>query len=84
MELACQARRSGAATSILLSVGNREARVDCQCGKLIDRIAAGAPVRKLLFVEALGDSPKRDQWVESVFLQRRVGLSCRRTPRCRI
>src|ERR1700682_6398052 len=28
-------------------------RADCQCGKLIDRIAASAPVRKLLFVEAL-------------------------------
>src|SRR6266446_9681352 len=37
-----------------LRVGYREARADCQCGELIDRIAARAPVRKLLFVEALG------------------------------
>src|ERR1700730_566812 len=37
-----------------LCVGDREARADCQCGELIDRIAAGAPVRKLLFIEALG------------------------------
>ena len=33
-----------------LCVGDREARADCQCGELIDRILAGAPVRKLLFV----------------------------------
>jgi hypothetical protein len=37
-----------------ISVGDREARTDCQCGDLIDCIAAGAPLRKLLFVEALG------------------------------
>ena len=37
-----------------LCVGDREARADCQCGERIDRIAASAPVRKLLFVEALG------------------------------
>jgi hypothetical protein len=29
-------------------------RADCQCGELIDRIAASAPVRKFPFVEALG------------------------------
>jgi len=39
-----------------LCVGDPEARADCQCGELIDRIAAGAPVRELLFVEALGDT----------------------------
>jgi hypothetical protein len=39
-----------------LRVGDREAHADCQCGELIDRIAAGAPVRELLFVEALGDT----------------------------
>jgi hypothetical protein len=39
-----------------LCVGDREARADCQCGELIDGIAAGAPVRELLFVEALGDT----------------------------
>src|SRR6202008_4171931 len=39
-----------------LCVGDREARADCQCGELIDRIAAGEPVRELLFVEALGDA----------------------------
>jgi hypothetical protein len=33
---------------------DREARADGQCGELIDRIAAGAPIRKLLSVEALG------------------------------
>ena len=37
-----------------LSVGDREARANCQCGELIDRVAAGAPVRKLLFIKALG------------------------------
>jgi hypothetical protein len=37
-----------------LCVGDGEARADCQCGELIDRIAAGAPVRKLVFVEVLG------------------------------
>ena len=37
-----------------LCVGDREARADCQCGELIDRIAAGAPVRELLVVEAFG------------------------------
>jgi hypothetical protein len=36
------------------SVGDREARADGQGGELIDRVAAGAPVRKLLFVELLG------------------------------
>src|SRR5258708_7654360 len=36
-----------------LCVGDREARADCQCGELIDRIAAGAPVGELLFIEAL-------------------------------
>ena len=39
-----------------LCVSDREARADCQCGKLIDRIAASAPVRKLLIVEALGNT----------------------------
>src|SRR5439155_23374675 len=37
-----------------LSVGDREARADCECGELIDRVAPGAPIRQLLFVEALG------------------------------
>jgi hypothetical protein len=37
-----------------LCIGDREARADCQRGELINRIAAGAPVRKLLFVEVLG------------------------------
>ena len=30
-----------------LCVGDRQARANCQCGELIDRIAAGAPVGKL-------------------------------------
>ena len=37
-----------------LSIGDREARADCECGELIDRVAAGAPVRELLVIEALG------------------------------
>jgi hypothetical protein len=37
-----------------LCVGDREACADCQCGELIDRIAARAPVRKVLVIEALG------------------------------
>lgn len=35
-----------------LCVGDREARADRQRGKLIDGVAAGAPVGELLFVEA--------------------------------
>src|SRR5271169_6448480 len=35
-------------------VRDREARAHGQGRELIDRVAAGAPVRKLLFVEALG------------------------------
>jgi hypothetical protein len=37
-----------------LCVGDCEARADSQCGELIDRISASPPIRKLLFVEALG------------------------------
>jgi hypothetical protein len=37
-------------------VGDREARADGKGGKLIDRVAAGAPVRQLLLVEAVGHS----------------------------
>ena len=33
---------------------DHEPRADRQRGELIDRVAATAPVRKLLFVEALG------------------------------
>jgi hypothetical protein len=35
-------------------VGDCKPRADCQGSELIDRVAAGAPVGKLLFVEALG------------------------------
>ena len=35
-------------------VRDREARADGQGRELIDRVAAGAPVRQLLFVKALG------------------------------
>jgi hypothetical protein len=35
-------------------VRDREARADGQGRELIDRVAAGAPVRQLLLVEALG------------------------------
>ena len=37
-----------------LSIGDREASADGQRGELIDRVAAGEPVGKLLFVEGLG------------------------------
>ena len=37
-----------------LSLGDGEARTDRQGGELIDRVAAGPPVGKFLFVEALG------------------------------
>ena len=37
-----------------LSVGDGEAGADHQSGQLIDRVAAGAPVRELLLIEALG------------------------------
>jgi hypothetical protein len=40
-----------------LSVGNREARADRQRGKLVDRIASGTPIRKLLFIEAFLPPP---------------------------
>src|ERR1700731_3573018 len=46
----------------MLCVGDREARADCQCGELIDRIAASAPVRELLFVEALGHTRTPFAW----------------------
>ena len=36
-----------------LCVSDREARADSQGGELIDRVAAGAPVGKLLVAEAL-------------------------------
>jgi hypothetical protein len=36
-----------------LRVGDRKARANCQGGRLINRIAAGAPVRQLLVVEPL-------------------------------
>src|SRR6202011_2672594 len=36
-----------------LSAGDREARADGERGALIDRVAAGPPAGKLLFVEAL-------------------------------
>jgi hypothetical protein len=43
-----------------------EPRADGQCGELIDRIAATAPVRELLFVEAFGslrsDSATTRSW----------------------
>src|ERR1700745_908061 len=37
-----------------LSISDREPRADSQGGKLIDRVAARAPVRALFFREALG------------------------------
>ena len=53
-----------------LCVGDREARADGQGGKLIDRIAAGAPVRELVLIEALGHTrvpfPGTGQIMDSV------------------
>src|SRR5277367_4454415 len=47
--------RNESATDVLgLSVGNRDPRADRQCSELIERIVGGAPVRQLVFVEALG------------------------------
>jgi hypothetical protein len=37
-----------------LSIGNREVRADRKRGKLVDRVASGTPIRKLLFIEAFG------------------------------
>ena len=55
-----------------LCVGDREARADGQRGELIDRVAAGAPVRKLLFVEPLGHA-----WIPFAGLRadHRAGMS---------
>jgi hypothetical protein len=36
-----------------LCVGNREARADRQCGELVDRVTAGAPLRQLSLIEAV-------------------------------
>jgi len=38
----------------VLCVGDREARADCQCGELIDRVPASASVCKFLFVRRSG------------------------------
>jgi hypothetical protein len=46
----------GGQASRALCVGDRESRADGQGGQLIDRIAARAPVRKLLAVEAFWDA----------------------------
>jgi hypothetical protein len=46
----------GGQASRPLCVGDRESRADGQGGQLIDRIAASAPVRKLLAVEASWDA----------------------------
>src|SRR5690348_16740083 len=37
-----------------LAIGDRETSSDRQGGELADRVAAGPPIRQLLFVEALG------------------------------
>src|ERR1700760_788006 len=49
-----QAPPSSSALMLGSRVGDGEARADGQRCKLIDRVAAGAPVRQLLFIEALG------------------------------
>jgi hypothetical protein len=48
-----------------LCVGDREARADSEGGELIDRVAAGAPVRKLLVnrgVRAYAAAIRRVKW----------------------
>ena len=57
-----------------LCVGDRDARADCQCGGLIGGIAASAPVRKLLLVEALGHT-------RVPFYQTIENTTSRRTPK---
>jgi hypothetical protein len=51
---ASSAAAAAAFQNRVLCVGDREARADRQGGELIDRIAASLPVRKLVFIEALG------------------------------
>ena|SRR5262249_38599170 len=46
--------RSGTIEYARLGVSHREARADRQCSELIDRIATGAPIGKLLFIESFG------------------------------
>jgi len=63
-------------------VGDRETRADGQRCELIDSVAARAPVRKLLFVEALGhtrlplagyrpDHPPGSSWPQSMRIVQR-------------
>ena len=42
-----------------LCVGDREARADGHRGELIDSVAAGTSVRKLLLIEALGHARRQ-------------------------
>jgi len=44
----------GTDLTVGLRLGDREPRADCKRGELIDRIAAGPPVRKLLLVQRSG------------------------------
>ncbi|HEY2538286.1 MAG TPA: hypothetical protein VGI28_02115, partial [Stellaceae bacterium] len=44
-----------------LCVGHRETRTDGQRGELIERIAAGAPVGKLVVVEVVRDTRRLRQ-----------------------
>jgi hypothetical protein len=53
-----------------LCVGDREARADRQRGELIDRIAAGAPIRKLLFIELFGHTRLPTSNVDSMMVLR--------------
>jgi hypothetical protein len=53
---------SAARSLISICVGDRETRADGQCGELIDCIAAGSPVRELLFIEALGHTRAPFAW----------------------
>jgi hypothetical protein len=55
VRFAVSSKRRGRGGRRDLSVGDREAHADGQCGELIDRVAAGTPVGKLLLIEALGE-----------------------------
>jgi hypothetical protein len=62
-----------------LCVGDRETGADGQSGELIDRITAGAPVRKLLFLagrrlQRLHQAPRRDRRRDEG--RRRVRAGC--------
>ena len=58
---------------------------DCQGGELIDRIAASAPARKLLFVELLGHTRMSfARYLLAVYIQQNANPPLRDNPVCRV